>query len=66
MADADYSLVAYLLLCVLLRERRTVYGHELNRRHAPRVLLSDGSEPGGTQTDAAESADGPSGEPQPR
>ncbi len=41
----------------IVRERRTDYEHELNRRHVPRVLLSDGAEPR-TQADAAESADG--------
>ena len=41
----------------LVRERRTVYKHELNRRHVPRVLLSDGTEPG-TQTVVAESDNG--------
>ncbi len=49
----------------IVRERRTVYEHELNRRHVPRVLLSDGTEPG-TQTGAAGSAEGTPGEPQPR
>ena len=29
----------------LVRERRASYDHELNRRHVPRVLLSDGTEP---------------------
>ena len=29
----------------LVSERRTVYGRELGRRHVPRVLLSDGTEP---------------------
>lgn len=29
----------------IVRERRTEYDHELQRRHVPRVLLSDGTEP---------------------
>ncbi len=29
----------------LVRERRTNYDHELGRRHIPRILLSDGTEP---------------------
>jgi rifampicin phosphotransferase len=29
----------------VVRERRGGYGHELNRRHVPRILLSDGTEP---------------------
>jgi pyruvate,water dikinase len=29
----------------LVRERRASYDHELSRRHVPRVLLSDGTEP---------------------
>ncbi len=29
----------------LVRERRASYDHELQRRHIPRVLLSDGTEP---------------------
>jgi rifampicin phosphotransferase len=28
-----------------VRERRAVYEHELKRRHVPRILLSDGTEP---------------------
>jgi phosphohistidine swiveling domain-containing protein len=28
-----------------VRERRAVYEHELSRRHIPRILLSDGTEP---------------------
>ncbi len=41
----------------IVRERRIIYEHELNRRHVPRVLLSDGTEPL-TRTNAAGSADG--------
>ncbi len=41
----------------LVHERHTVYEHELNRRHIPRVLLSDGTEPG-TQSVVAQSNDG--------
>jgi hypothetical protein len=29
----------------VVRERRADYGHELKRRHVPRILLSDGTEP---------------------
>jgi rifampicin phosphotransferase len=29
----------------VVRERRVGYEHELNRRHVPRILLSDGTEP---------------------
>jgi rifampicin phosphotransferase len=29
----------------VVRERRADYAHELNRRHVPRILLSDGTEP---------------------
>jgi pyruvate,water dikinase len=29
----------------LVRERRAVYAQEMQRRHVPRILLSDGSEP---------------------
>jgi rifampicin phosphotransferase len=29
----------------VVRERRAGYGHELTRRHVPRILLSDGTEP---------------------
>src|SRR5207247_6947787 len=31
-----------------VRERRADYEHELHRRQVPRVLLSDGTEPGAT------------------
>jgi len=41
----------------VVRERRVSYEQELKRRHVPRVLLSDGTEPG-TETHAAGSADG--------
>ena len=40
-----------------VRERRTVYEHELNRRHIPRVLLSDGTKPA-NQAVVAKSNDG--------
>jgi len=39
----------------IVGQRRTTYEHELNRRHIPRVLLSDGTEPG-TQTSIDKSA----------
>jgi pyruvate,water dikinase len=29
----------------VVRERRAAYEHELNRRHVPRILLSDGTDP---------------------
>ena len=29
----------------LVRQRRDEYAHEMRRRHVPRVLLSDGTEP---------------------
>lgn len=32
-------------LCATVAERRASYDHELYRRHVPRVLLSDGTEP---------------------
>jgi pyruvate,water dikinase len=32
-------------LCHVVRERRADYEHELKRRHVPRILLSDGTEP---------------------
>lgn len=39
----------------LVRERRARYEHELKRRHVPRVLLSDGTEPAAEETlDAAD------------
>jgi phosphoenolpyruvate synthase/pyruvate phosphate dikinase len=40
----------------VVRERRAYYERELKRRHVPRVLLSDGTEPAGEAHDAA--ADG--------
>jgi len=39
----------------IVRERRTAYEHELQRRHVPRVLLSDGTEPSPAVTDSVES-----------
>ncbi len=41
----------------LVRERRASYEHELKRRHIPRVLLSDGTEPA-TEVHAVGSTDG--------
>ncbi|MCA1717761.1 MAG: phosphoenolpyruvate synthase [Actinobacteria bacterium] len=39
----------------VVRERRAGYEHELKRRHVPRVLLSDGTEPAAEETlDAAD------------
>jgi len=37
----------------LVRERRAIYERELQRRHVPRVLLSDGTEPTPAATDSA-------------
>jgi len=39
----------------IVRARRMAYEYELQRRHLPRVLLSDGTEPGPAVTDGAES-----------
>ncbi len=39
----------------IVRERRMAYEYELQRRHVPRVLLSDGTEPSPAVTDGAES-----------
>src|SRR6266496_3908588 len=39
----------------IVRERRAGYEHELQRRHVPRVLLSDGTEPTPAVTGGAES-----------
>jgi rifampicin phosphotransferase len=36
----------------VVHERRTVYEREIKRRHVPRVLLSDGTEPAGETHDA--------------
>lgn len=41
----------------LVRERRASYDHELSRRHIPRVLLSDGTEPA-IETRVAETDEG--------
>jgi phosphohistidine swiveling domain-containing protein len=40
-----------------VRERRAVYEHELDRRHVPRILLSDGTEPTAEVQGAVETAD---------
>lgn len=40
-------------LRALVAERRADYGRELGRRHIPRVLLTDGTEPEAAQTAAA-------------
>jgi phosphohistidine swiveling domain-containing protein len=42
----------------LVRDRRANYEHELKRRHVPRVLLSDGTEPVGETGDAFGTSDG--------
>ncbi len=40
----------------IVQERHATYEHELKRRHIPRVLLSDGTEPAASQAQAVESA----------
>ena len=47
----------------LIRGRRAVYEQEVGRRHVPRLLLSDGTEPTADQHHAAEPEDGLSGTP---
>jgi pyruvate,water dikinase len=43
----------------VVRERRADYEHELGRRHVPRILLSDGTEPtAGEESSADSSSDG--------
>jgi pyruvate,water dikinase len=42
----------------VVRDRRADYEHELKRRHVPRVLLSDGTEPTGEMDDALGTSDG--------
>jgi pyruvate,water dikinase len=42
----------------VVRDRRADYEHELKRRHVPRVLLSDGTEPTGEMDDALGRSDG--------
>jgi pyruvate,water dikinase len=42
----------------LVRERRSVYAREVQRRHVPRVLLSDGTEPDARVGDAFEATNG--------
>ncbi len=42
----------------VVRERRAGYEHESKRRHVPRVLLSDGTEPVAETRDAPGAADG--------
>lgn len=41
-----------------VRDHRTAYDFEMRRRHIPRVLLSDGTEPGAVSADAAGSSQG--------
>jgi rifampicin phosphotransferase len=56
MPEARAALAGTNLRSVV-RERRTSYEHELKRRHVPRVLLSDGTEPTAEETlDAADGA----------
>jgi pyruvate,water dikinase len=45
----------------LVAERRQEYDRELRRRHIPRVLLSDGTEPEAVRTAVGNSGDGTSG-----
>ncbi len=40
-----------------VHERRASYEHELKRRHVPRILLSDGTEPTGESLDTARATD---------
>jgi pyruvate,water dikinase len=42
----------------VVRDRRADYEHELKRRHVPRVLLSDGTEPAVEAGDALRTSDG--------
>jgi len=42
----------------VVRDRRADYEHELKRRHVPRVLLSDGTEPTGETGDTLRTSDG--------
>ncbi|MCA1739179.1 MAG: hypothetical protein LC740_10215 [Actinobacteria bacterium] len=42
----------------VVRERRTVYDQEMKRRHLPRLLLSDGTEPAAETHDARGAAEG--------
>ncbi|GCE09342.1 PEP/pyruvate-binding domain-containing protein [Dictyobacter aurantiacus] len=42
----------------VVRDHRSAYDVELRRRHIPRVLLSDGTEPGALVTDEADEAAG--------
>jgi rifampicin phosphotransferase len=51
------ALTAETDLRSVVRERRAGYGHELNRRRVPRILLSDGTEPTAEETPGA-AADG--------
>jgi pyruvate,water dikinase len=46
-----------------VRERRAVYERETRRKHVPRLLLSDGTEPTADQHAAAGPGDGLSGTP---
>jgi pyruvate,water dikinase len=41
-----------------VRDHRTAYDYEMRRRHIPRVLLSDGTEPSAGSADAADSSQG--------
>jgi phosphoenolpyruvate synthase/pyruvate phosphate dikinase len=45
MPEARVALTTETDLRSVVRERRADYGHELKRRHVPRILLSDGTEP---------------------
>jgi pyruvate,water dikinase len=50
-------------LRAIVSERRAIYEHEMGRKHVPRLLLSDGTEPTADQHDAAGAEDGLSGTP---
>jgi rifampicin phosphotransferase len=47
----------------VVHERRTVYNQELRRRHVPRILLSDGTEPSARAATVASEDDGLLGTP---
>jgi pyruvate,water dikinase len=50
-------------LRAIVSERRAIYEREAGRKHVPRLLLSDGTEPTAEQHDAAGAEDGLSGTP---
>jgi pyruvate,water dikinase len=62
LAEARRGLRGAALLEVV-RQRREAYQAELGRRHIPRVLLSDGTEPEAVQSEAVQTAGTLSGTP---